>query len=59
MVPQELVFLPLGGAGYFGLDRSPVVPLATLILNLAYWFVLGLSYRWLVGSSSQSSRVNT
>jgi hypothetical protein len=31
-----LVFMPLGGAGLFGLDRSPVVPLVTLVLNLVY-----------------------
>ena len=54
-----LVFMPLGDAGFFGLNRSPVVPLATLILNLAYWFTLGMSYRWLVEPPSQSDRVNT
>src|SRR5262245_17749250 len=44
-----VVFMPLGGAGLFGLDRSPVVPVITLVLNLAYWLVLGMSYRWLNG----------
>lgn len=47
-----LVFMPLGGAGLFGLDGSAVVPLVSLIVNLVYWVVLSLSYRWLVGPAS-------
>jgi hypothetical protein len=54
-----VVFMPLGGAGIFGLDRSPVVPIATLVLNLAYWLVLGMSYRWLTGSGSAPRQVTT
>jgi len=46
-----VAFMPLAGAGLFGLGRSPVVPLATLVLNLAYWVVLSLSYRWVAGSN--------
>jgi hypothetical protein len=46
-----VVFMPLGGAGLFGLGSSAVVPLATLLLNLAYWVVLSLSYRWIAGHS--------
>jgi hypothetical protein len=45
-----LVFMPLGGAGLFGLGRSPVVPLVTLVLNLVYWVVLAVMYRYLAGS---------
>jgi len=44
-----VLFMPLAGAGLFGFARSAVVPIATLMLNLAYWLVLGMSYRWLVG----------
>jgi len=53
------VFMPLGGAGFFGLARSPVVPVATLMLNLAYWLVLGMSYRWLTGSGGQPDGAKT
>ena len=48
-VLMMVLFMPLAGAGFFGLERSPVVPAVTLVLNLAYWLVLGMSYRWLVG----------
>ena len=53
------VFMPLGGAGLFGLERSPVVPVATLVLNLAYWVVLGMSYYWLTAPSSRPDQVKT
>lgn len=43
-----VLFMPLAGAGLFGLGRSLAVPAATLVLNLAYWLVLGLSYRYLM-----------
>jgi hypothetical protein len=48
-----VLFMPLAGAGLFGLGRSPVVPAVTLVLNLAYWLVLGMSYRWLVGPAGR------
>jgi len=48
-VLMMVLFMPLAGAGFFGLERSPIVPVGTLVLNLAYWLVLGMSYRWLVG----------
>ena len=44
-----IVFMPLGGSGFFGLNGGPVVPVAMLVLNLAYWTVLGMTYRWLGG----------
>jgi len=53
-----VVFMPLGGAGLFGLDRSAVVPLVTLLLNLIYWVVLSLSYRWIAGPNL-SNQVRT
>jgi hypothetical protein len=50
-----VLFMPLAGAGLFGLGRSLAVPAATLVLNLAYWLVLGMSYRWLVGPQPQGA----
>jgi hypothetical protein len=51
-----LVFMPLGGAGLFGLGRSPVVPLVTLVLNLVYWVVLAVMYRYLAGPQATQRR---
>ena len=50
-----VLFMPLAGAGLFGLGRSLVVPGATLVLNLAYWIALGLSYRYLMGPEPQGA----
>jgi hypothetical protein len=52
-----VLFMPLAGAGLFGLGRSLAVPAATLVLNLTYWIVLGLSYRYLVGPQPEGGRV--
>jgi len=51
-----LVFMPLGGAGLFGLGRSAVVPLVTLVLSLVYWVVLALMYRYLAGPQTVEHR---
>jgi len=48
-----VVFMPLGGAGLFGLERSAVVPLVTLVLNLIYWVVLAAMYRYCAGAQPQ------
>jgi hypothetical protein len=48
-----LVGMPLTGAGFFGLHGGMIVPEATLVLNLAYWLVLGLTYRWLQAPAAQ------
>ena len=50
-----VLFMPLAGAGLFGLGRSLIVPGATLVLNLAYWIALGLSYRYLMGPEPQGA----
>jgi hypothetical protein len=52
-----VVFMPLGGAGLFGLERSSIVPLATLVLNLVYWVVLSLIYRWLADPDAWTDRI--
>ena len=36
-----LMIVPLAGAGYFGMDLSPLQPLITLLLHLVYGAVLG------------------
>jgi hypothetical protein len=54
-----VVYMPLGGAGLFGLERSGIVPVVTLVLNLAYWVVLSLTYRWLSSPAELTDRVET
>lgn len=49
-----LVCMPVTGAGLFGLHGGVIVPEATLVLNLAYWLVLGLTYRWLLAPAVQT-----
>ena len=34
-----VVYMPLAGAGLFGLERSAVVPFVTLVLNLVVWLL--------------------
>ena len=36
-----LMVMPLAGAGYFGMQLSPLQPVVTLLLHLAYGAVLG------------------
>ncbi len=54
-----VVYMPLVGAGLFGLERSGIVPIAMLVLNLAYWVVLSLTYRWLSSAAELTDRVET
>ncbi len=39
-----VVFMPLGGAGFFGATRGSIVPIAGLVLNLVYGLILGSVY---------------
>lgn len=39
-----VAFMPMAGDGFFGLVVGPVVPVATLMLHLAYGAVLGFAY---------------
>lgn len=48
-----IVCMPLTGAGFFGLHGGMIVPEATLVLNLVYWLVLGLTFRWLLAPASR------
>ena len=50
-----VVFMPLVGAGFFGLARGADVPIAMLVLHFVFWLVLGISYRWLVAPIGQSN----
>ena len=52
-----IVFMPLGGQGFFGFDRGLIIPALCLILNLVYGVILSLTYRWLVGPESASGTV--
>ena len=39
-----VIFMPLGGAGFFAATRGPIAPIAALVLNLVYGSVLGVVY---------------
>lgn len=39
-----MLFLPLTGQGFFGLNAGPVIPLMTLLLHLVYGAVLGITF---------------
>ena len=39
-----VIFMPLGGAGFFAAARGSVAPIAALVLNLVYGLVLGAVY---------------
>jgi hypothetical protein len=46
------VFMPLGGGGLFGLERGTGAAPAALVLNLVYWVILSVVYRWATGVSA-------
>lgn len=48
-----LVFMPLGGSGFFGMNGGSIVPTSMLALNLGYWVVLGVTYRWMQGPAGE------
>jgi hypothetical protein len=47
------VLMPLGGSGFFGLEGGMAVPIGALVLSLAYWLILGVSFRWLSAPVAQ------
>ena len=51
-----LVMMPLAGAGFFGMDRGHVLPLAAFVLNLSYWVTLSLVFRYLTGAETMETR---
>jgi hypothetical protein len=54
-----LVYMPLTGAGLFGLERSAIVPFVTLVLNLVYWVVLSVTCRWLTAPVEMTGGAET
>src|SRR5688572_25811650 len=40
--------MPLGGAGFFALNHSVLVPVALLALHLIFGAVMGSTYGWLI-----------
>ncbi len=54
-----VVYMPLGGGGLFGLERSVVVPFVTLVLNLVYWVVLSQMFRYLRAPYELTDRIGT
>lgn len=46
-----LFFLPVGGAGYFGLNRGPLFTLYLVLVNLPFGIVTALVARTIIGDS--------
>jgi hypothetical protein len=44
-----LIFLPLGGAGFFGLRQGPMFTLYLLLVNLPFGIVTALAARAIIG----------
>src|SRR5882672_7665913 len=44
-----LFFLPMSGAGYFGLHQGPMFPLYLLLVNLPFGIVTALAARAIIG----------
>ena len=49
------IFLPMSGAGYFGLQRGPRFTLYLLLVNLPYGIITALAARAIIGRSGQSN----
>ncbi|HUJ90490.1 MAG TPA: hypothetical protein VLX12_09865 [Syntrophorhabdales bacterium] len=46
-----LIFLPMGGAGYFGLHRGPMFAVYLLLVNLPYGIITALFARAIIGKN--------
>jgi hypothetical protein len=44
-----LIFLPLGGAGFFGLRQGPMFTLYLLLVNLPFGIITALVARAIIG----------
>jgi hypothetical protein len=44
-----LIFLPMSGAGYFGLQRGPMFAVYLLLVNLPYGIITALAARAIIG----------
>jgi hypothetical protein len=49
------IFLPMSGAGYFGLQRGPRFTLYLLLVNLPYGIITALAARAILGRIGQSN----
>jgi hypothetical protein len=50
MLATFLYFLPMGGAGYFGLKQAgPLFPLYTMLVNLSFGITIALTARAIIG----------
>jgi hypothetical protein len=48
-----LIFLPMSGAGYFGLQQGgPMLPVYLLLVNLPYGIIAALAARVIIGKES-------
>ena len=46
-----MFFLPMSGAGYFGLHRGPMFTLYLLLVNLPFGIVTALTARSIIGKT--------
>jgi hypothetical protein len=49
MLALFLIFLPMGGAGYFGLEKGPMFTVYLLLVNLPFGIVTALAARAIIG----------
>jgi hypothetical protein len=49
MAALFLFFLPMAGAGYFGLRQGPMFPVYLLLVNLPFGIVIALAARAIIG----------
>jgi hypothetical protein len=46
-----IIFLPMSGAGYFGLQRGPMFAVYLLLVNLPYGIITALAARAIIGKN--------
>jgi len=57
MLATFLFFLPMGGAGFFGLKQAgPMFPLYVLLVNLPFGIVIALTAKAIIGMNPASQR---
>jgi len=58
MVALFLYFLPMGGAGYFGLKHAgPLFPLYTMLVNLPFGIVVAWTAKAIIGKNREVTRM--
>jgi hypothetical protein len=50
----SVTFMPVGGAGWFGLKLGPMAPVADFMMHILFGLVLGGTYGWFMGRTAGS-----